>query len=204
MQSTDRRALIVAALFAVGFALYWVGGRPAQGLENRLPTEEAVYGADGWFVGQPSLSHAHGVSYVSRTYGRPDGQAGVLTVATSTSAKAIYRAGAEVPFLGSGYSVDSPPPDSVPSAPGRSAILVRQGSRAGAVLYAYGERRGPLGNGPLAWAMVGVDAVLGRSNDYYLASFVVPYDSGTMKVQPDFVALADAVLPRLAAWYAAA
>jgi hypothetical protein len=204
MQTTDHRALVVAAVFAVGIALYSGGAGPAQALaNNRWPTEDSVYGVDGWVADEPNLAQAHGVSYIGRTYRRPDGQAAVLTVATSASAKAIYRAGAEVPFLGSGYAVDAPPPDSIPSAPGRSALLVRHGNQAGAVLYAYGERRGPLGNGPLAWALVGVDAVLGHSNNYYLASMLVPYDSGSMTVRPDFVELADVVLPRLAAWYGA-
>jgi hypothetical protein len=204
MQATSRRALVLAAVFAVGLAVYWGGNGAEQSLANRWPTEESVYGVDGWVVGDPSVSQAHGVSYVSRTYTRADRQTAVLSVATSSSAKAIYRAGAEVPFLGSGYAVDAPPPDAIPSAPGRSALVVRHGNQAGAVLYVYGERRGALGNGPLAWALVGVDAVLGRSNDYYLATVLVPYDSGSRMVRADFVALADAVLPRLAAWYGAA
>jgi len=109
-----------------------------------------------------------------------------------------------VPFLGSGFAVDAPPANSIPEAPGRSALLVRQGNQAGALLYSYGERRGSLGNGPLAWALVGVDGVLGRSNDYYLASVLVPYDTGAMKVRSDFVDLSNVILPRLAAWYGAA
>ena len=33
---------------------------------------------------------------------------------------------------------------------------------------------GLLGNGVLGWSFVGLDAVLGRGNDYYLATLVVP------------------------------
>ena len=204
MQATIRRALALAGVFAFGLVLYWTGNGAAQSLPNRWPTDESLFGVEGWVVGQPQVTQAHGVSYISRTYTRADGQTAVLNVATSTSAKAIYRAGAEVPFLGSGFDVDAPPAGAIPPAAGRSALLIRQGPRAGALLYSYGERRGVLGNGPVAWALVGVDAMLGRSNDYYLASVLVPYDPGAMAVGAGFVDLSDVILPRLAAWYGAA
>jgi hypothetical protein len=188
-------------VFAVGLVVFWAGNTALRSMQNRWPTDESLFGVDGWVVGDASVTHAHGVSYVTRAYTRSDGQSAILNIATSTSAKAIYRAGVEVPFLGSGFAVDAPPTDSISPAPGRSALLVRQGSLARALLYSYGEHRGPLGNGPLAWAFVGIDAVLGRTNDYYLASVLVPYDSDARAVRLDFLQLSDVILPRLAAWY---
>ena len=203
MQGPQIRALILTAIFAAGAVLNWAGSGSARA-EARWPADNSFYSIPGWSASEPAVTQANGVDFVTRTYLRPgdsSASAAVLTVATSPSSKAIYRAGADVRFLGSGYAVEDPPLNSIPSAEGRSALIVRRGSQAGAVLYAYGEQRGLLGNGPLAWAWVGVDAVLGRSNDYYLATLVVPYDPITMKVDPEFIALADAVLPALAAWY---
>ena len=207
MQGTPLRALMLAGIFGVALVLYWAGSGSAQGVGQRWPADESVYGVDGWSVGQLSVEHANGVDYLTRTYSRgAEGRAeeALLTVATSASAKAIYRAGAEVPFLGSGYAVDSVPLGSVPPRPDRAALLVHRGGQAAIVMYAYGERRGLLGNGALAWGYVGLDAILGQTNDYFFVSMLVPYNSAQMPVAPGFVELADTVLPKLASWYAAA
>jgi len=52
--------------------------------------------------------------------------------------------------------------------------------------------------------LVGLDAILGRTNDYYLATLVVPVDGPTAGVPPEIAQLADTLFGRVATWYAAA
>ena len=71
--------------------------------------------------------------------------------------------------LAEGYTVSPAPPNLVPPAPGRGALLAYRAQERWLVLYAYGERRGLLGNGAAAWGRTLLDALVGHPNDYFLA-----------------------------------
>jgi len=200
MQGSASRYLILAGILVAGAGLLALLAKPPSVAAGRWPTEENLFIVGGWRPGPASLQRDHGVNFISRGYSRADGAEALLMVSTSPVAKNIYRAGADVPFLGSGYTVDPAPPSLVPGDPKRGALIVRRGNAASLLLYAYGERRGLIGNGLTAWAFVTLDSVVGQPNDYFLASVLAPLDSASAS---DTVALADALFPRLAAWYAA-
>ena len=140
---------------------------------------------------------------ISRRFVRMDGSGrtvATLFIRTNTEAKNVYRYGGDLAFLGMGYTSELVPPSVVPS--GHDAYILRREGDLGLVLYTYGERRGLVGNGPNAWGLSVLDAVLGRPNDYFQASLFVPLEGLDSPVVQDAVALADTVFPRLAAWYA--
>src|SRR5262249_18775339 len=130
------------------------------------------------------------------------GAVATLTIETHQSPK-LYAAGPEVPFLGSGYAVSTPPADLVPRPTDAIGSLVAQrASETWLVMYAYGERRGLLGNGPVAWTMAIGDAAFGRQNDYYKLYLSVQTSELNADLGNDVSGLAHAVFPRVQAWYA--
>ena len=131
------------------------------------------------------------------------GAAGTLTLVASHAPK-LYAAGAEVPFLGNGLAVEPASSDLVgPDEAGIGSLIARRGTERWLVLFAYGERRGLLGNGSLAWATAVVDGVLGQPNDYYKLYLMVRSDNLDESAQREVVDLARGLFPRIAAWYAA-
>jgi hypothetical protein len=200
MQNSQYRCVILAAVLGVGYTIAAGIDRPESG-DGRWPAEDAVYAVDGWAVSRATVENAWGVHSSSRRFAQRGGTTAWLTIRTSPDAKQIYRVGAELPFLGSGATVEPPPPTLTPQSSGRSALLVRRESDLVLVLYAYGERRGLVGNGPAAWGLMAVDAVLGRPNDYYQLSLQVPLDRLDSPKAQEAMALADELFPRLAAWY---
>jgi hypothetical protein len=202
MQNTQFRYLILTVLLAAG-ALVMAGfDRPREAGVSRWPIEDATYAVAGWAMGALSVDTVHGVTIITRTYRHPDGRTATLAISTSPEAKRIYRVGAEVPFLGSGYTVDPAPPSLVTPTDGRGALLVRREAEHGLLIFGYGERRGIVGNGGMGWSAVVVDAVLGRRNDYYLARVLSTLDPNGAASVSETVGLADTLLQRLAAWYA--
>jgi hypothetical protein len=201
MHSIQYRSLILIGLLAASAWLMSAFDRPNKASVARWPTEDAVYAVDGWTSGHLAVESAHGVTIVSRNYRRADGTTASLAISTSPEAKRIYRAGAAVPFLGSGYTVDSAPPSLVPPVDGRTALFVQREGALGLLIYGYGERRGLLGNGVEGWGAVVLDGVSGRSNDYYLTRIFVPLDELDSSAVPAALALAETLMPRLAAWY---
>jgi hypothetical protein len=202
MQTVQYRCLVLAALLAASSVVLAGFDRPREPQVSRWPTADAVFQVDGWDLGPLTVESTNGISIVSRTYRRGNGTAASLAISTSPEAKRIYRAGADVPLLDNGYSVDPAPPSLVAPANGRTALLARRGDELGLLLYSYGERRGFLGNGVLGWGLAVFDAVLGQPSDYYLARISTRLDGSAPFVPPDVVALADTVFPRLAGWYA--
>jgi hypothetical protein len=203
------RCLLLAALFvafAVGNAALVRADRAVATATPRWPAEDKLYAATGWAVGPARLETAWGVEHISRTYAPATGQAGsaaTLVVSAATQAKGLYGKGPATAFLGGGYDAAPPPAGLVPPAPGRGALLLHGGGQELLLLYAHGERRGLLGNGPRAWSLVALDRVLGRANDYYLVRLAVPLDPATRGADVAALArLGDTVFPRLAAWYA--
>jgi hypothetical protein len=188
------RALVLAAVFALGAALLINVEGPQVDAAPRYPLDTLA--VDGWRTDQPNVEGRTGVAFVTRDYQRTsDGARASLTLTTSAQAKLVYRAGADVPLLGNGYTVEP-----LTSTSERSALIARRGSEAWLQVATFGERRGTFGNGAQAWALAVFDTVLGHSNDYYLARVVVPYtgaDSEATATQ-----LADTLFPRVAAYYA--
>jgi hypothetical protein len=200
--STDfaRRALVLTTLF-VAAAMLLVGvSAPQVEAKPRFPTDDAAYAIDGWRVSAESVEGRTGVLFVAREFQRADGTQARLNITTSPQAKLAYRAGADVPFLGNGYTVEPAPSGIVGSQANRNAQIARRGTEAWLQIATFGERRGVFGNGAIAWGLAVFDMVLGRPNDYYLARILVPYQPETAARA---VELADTLFPRLAGFYAA-
>jgi hypothetical protein len=202
MQGTQYRCLILIAVLATSWGLLSTVDK-SEAASARWPAEDAPFAVDGWVLGRESVeSPWHGVHFVTRHYVHPEGITARLTLKTHPEAKQLYRTGAEVAFLGGGYTVEPAPSGVVPPAAGREALLVRREDQLWLLLHTYGERRGLLGNGALAWSLAVLDGVLGRPNDYYQLSLVVPLSGPDSPAVQQATALADTLFPRLAGWYA--
>jgi hypothetical protein len=204
MQNTQTRALILVGVLAIGCGLLVAFGKPPIVSATRWPAADTLYAVPGWLVGPEMVdSQIRGVHMVSRRFARLYGSGRTLAtlfIRTNTEAKNVYRYGGDVAFLGAGYTSEPAPPSLVP--PGHDAYILRRDSDLALVLYTYGERRGLVGNGPNAWGLSVLDAVLGRPNDYYQASLFVPLEGLDSPVVAEAVVLADTLFPRVAAWYA--
>ncbi len=192
------RPLVLAAMLAVGALLMVAVNAPPGDVAPRFPPESSAFAIDGWRVGEARVEGRPGVAFVSRDYERASDRArATLVITTSAQSKLVYRAGADVPLLGSGFTVES-----LDSVPNRSARIARRGAEAWLQIATFGERRGAFGNGPLAWSLSVFDTVLGRSNNYYLARILVPYTDANRDVSAAAATeLADTLFPRLAKYY---
>jgi hypothetical protein len=195
------RALILTALFAAASGLLLSVSAPQVEATPRYALDDSIYSVPGWTVSQANVDGRPGVLFVTRVYVGPDGTQARLNVTSSPQAKLVYRAGADVPFLGNGYTIETAPADVVAPLPDRTAQIARRGNETWLQVAAFGERRGMLGNGPAGWSLAVFDMLLGHANDYYLSRVLVPYSASPSAVNA--VALADALFPRLAAFYAA-
>jgi hypothetical protein len=168
------RALILGGLLALGAVGTRAGDAPAPAAV-RWPAADRVFEAPGWTVGPSTVQAQNDIVFVSRRYTTSAGDAGaVLSVALSSQAKKVYRAGPEIPFEGSGYAIAAAPAGLLASGTGWSAIVARRGSDAILLVTTQGERRGLLGNGTLAWSAATFDGVVGNPNTYFQATLVVP------------------------------
>jgi hypothetical protein len=200
LRSNDfaRRALVLAALFVGAAVLLASVAAPQVEAKPRFPSDEAVYAVNGWTVSPESVEGRTGVLFITRDFRNVDNSQAQLIITTSPQAKLVYRAGADVPLLGNGYTVESASSDLVAPQANRTAQIARRGSDAWLQIVTFGERRGVFGNGAVGWGMAVFDMVLGRPNDYYLARVVVPFKPETASRA---VELADALFPRLAEFY---
>jgi hypothetical protein len=206
MFGLQARALILLALLA---ASTWMLTVMRPGLQTEAdphwPNDELLYTVPGWQVEPPSVEATNGNVYVTRIYRRPDGLTTTFVITTSSTAKRIYRAGPEVPLLGSGYSVTDVAGQLVPVSSQATALLARSNDQNWLQLSAYGEQRGLLGNGVLPWALVIADAILGRPNEYYMLRLLLPLDPSdpVAEQHADQAAqLAKTLFERVARWYA--
>lgn len=195
-----RRYPILTGIMLIGILLLSVTSRPSEPRAARWPIDDQLYGLDGWSVGPEQLEEANGTAYVTRSYEHAGDPVAMLVLSTSPEAKRVYRAGAEVPFLGSGFSVDQARGSSE-TAEYHSMLLTQAGVPT-LMLYQYGERRGLLGNGVAGWALALGDALLARPNDYYLVRIVMPLPRPDAPAAEDARRLAEALFPAIAAWYA--
>jgi hypothetical protein len=206
MYGLQSRALVLTGLFLLATGVLRVLATSDASPAARWPMGDAMFQVDGWTVSSAKPEIINGVQFVSWTYQNASGNTtATLTLSTSPEAKRIYRAGPEVPFLGNGFTVQPMPALAQPRGAVQGALVGTRGDESWLQLTAYGEHRGALGNGPLAWGLTVFDTALGQRNDYYLARLLVPVSaSGTdPAVAGAAQTLADVVFARLASWYAA-
>src|SRR5207253_7914266 len=127
------------------------------------PESQALYTTNVWSAGPQSVEHnmssGSRTDLVTRTFRNQAGATATLTIVTNQAPK-VYGAGAEVPFLGNGYTVEPASPDLLSVAgSGVNALVARRGPERWLVIYAYGERRGLLGNGPIPWTLAIMDGI---------------------------------------------
>jgi hypothetical protein len=203
MQGTNVRTLILTAVLFAGALALVVGGRSASAASNASwpAVNDPAYDVAGWVGGPIVIAHEYGVAFVSRTYRSVDGTFAYLTLATSPEAKRVYNAGAEVPLLGSGYSVESLVSGELRPGAYSTALMARKDNATLLVYAAYGQRRGLVGNGIAGWALVILDGLLDRPNYYFMLKLTVPGRADDARVLASAAGLADEVFPRLARWY---
>ncbi|HLZ31287.1 MAG TPA: hypothetical protein VKV73_28555 [Chloroflexota bacterium] len=208
MQTPNLRYFVLTAVLLAGAGLYAAFGEPLGAGSARWPVSDAVYMVQPWSVGREAVdehtNHAGlATRLVTRVFRNPDGGTATLTVLSNQAPK-LYGAGAEVPFLGGGYTVEPGPASLEPGgSDGVNALVANRGPERWLVMYAYGERRGLLGNGPLPWTLAVFDGVLGHPNDYYKLYLAARTDQLDPQVGQAVAALAHTLFPRIAAWYAA-
>jgi hypothetical protein len=201
MQAAGLRHVLLVTVLLAGAGLYAVIDRaPGMGTP-RWPADNLAYSVDAWTTGPQAVELIDTAESVTRTFRNSAGTSATFTLLTNQAPK-LYAAGAEVPFLGSGYTV-GPAPSAVESASdGVQSLVARRGTEQWLVMYAYGERRGLLGNGPTAWMLAFTDGLGGRANDYYKLFMTARDDSHDVRLARDIAQLARTVFPRVAGWYA--
>ncbi|MGI9146810.1 MAG: hypothetical protein ACR2IK_09725 [Chloroflexota bacterium] len=208
MQTPHHRYFILIAGLLISAGLYAAAGEPPGAGAARWPVADDLYQVQPWAVGgevvEENTNHAGlATRQVSRVYRSSDRGTATLTVLSNQAPK-LYGSGAEVPFLGGGYTVEPASGDpQLGVGDGVSGLIAEQGQQHWLVMYAYGERRGLLGNGPLPWSLAVFDAILGRPNDYYKLYLTAQTDPLDPRLNDDVAALAHTLFPRIAAWYAA-
>jgi hypothetical protein len=204
VQTGGLRALTLGVVLLVGAALYATLGVTRGAGDARWPGVEVDLHAADWSAGQFSVDQdSTQTAIVTRVFNSQSGVSARMTVVTSETPK-LYAAGAEVPFLGTGYQVEIPSQELVPTTGPTKALVARRGTEQWLVLYAYGERRGLLGNGPVAWSLAMLDGALGRENDFYKLYLLVPADQLDPQLGLEVANLANSVFPQVAGWYASA
>jgi hypothetical protein len=202
MQNIHLRFFVLIALFVssvLAFGIVEPSNLPAA---PRWPDQDSLYQVEGWQTTAPKVELANGTEYVTRDYDSLTGQRATLTISTSPVAKRVYRAGAEVPFLGNGYVVEPAPHTLASTGAAGGALVARKGDQSWLQIHVYGERRGQFGTGALAWALSVVDTMAGYPNDYYLLRIVVPFNDGDERELEAAESLAGTLFPRVGAWYA--
>ena len=202
MPGRELRYAILIGVLVAGAGLYALVGDAPRSDGQRWPATEAMFAVDGWTASEQHVEHFNGATFVTRVLHATDERTAQLTIITSQNAK-LFEAGAEVPFLGSGYQVAPAPTSIAPTLPGRDVLIAQRGTDQWLVVYGYGERRGLLGNGPVAWGMSVFDGLMGRPNDYYKLMLMTNLDGLNPPGERASVDLADTLFPRIVAWYAA-
>jgi hypothetical protein len=203
-----RRGLILLVIVALGAILAATIVRPRPERAARWPADDSLYELDGWVARAPEVTlgqtDEETRALVQRVLVGADGTQAALDLWTNPQpqAKMLFRKGPDRDFLGAGYTSEPLPSALLPIA-GGGAIVARRGSEAWLLVYTYGERRGLLGNEPLAWGLAEWDALMDQPNDYFLARIALPFDAAS---SPPPIAtatsLSQILFPRLAAWYA--
>jgi hypothetical protein len=196
-----RSAVLSVALLG-GTLVYHTLGEPRGAGQPRWPASDGTYAVTGWQASAEQLEAANHQVFASRTFRDTGGKVAQLTIATNQDPK-VFVAGAEVPYLGTGYSVEPTPAGLLATAPGRDVFVARRGNEQLLVVYGYGERRGFLGNGFVGWAAAVTDLVLGSPNDYYKVYLITSVEQLDPAALASFSQLASVLFPRIADWYGA-
>ena len=207
MPSTARSLVLLGLLLVGCIGMRFSGDRQLS--PARWPSDDAVYQTAGWLVAPATVdtiqTDEETEAIVQRTYRRIDGdQTGNLVVWThpQPQAKTQFRKGPDRDLLGDGYTVEAAPPGLIAPIQGGGSFIARRGGDAWLALYTFGERRGRLGDSPLAWGLAELDAVLDRPNDYFLARLLFPLDLDPVALQ-SATGLAEVLFARLGDWYQA-
>ena len=97
--------LVLTSLFVLAGGFLATADAPHT-QSARWPTQDSVFAVDRWTMGPLQSEMANSIQYVTRHYrSTASGAEAVFSLVTSPEAKRVYRAGAEVPFLGNGYTV---------------------------------------------------------------------------------------------------
>src|SRR6266705_2595797 len=125
MQGATLRYLILAALLSAGALAFSAVPRPLAPPPS-WPADEEFFAVGGW-SSPPALSERiNDTQIITRDY-LAGGASARLVLKTGTSAKTIYRAGPEVPFVGSGFSVTPVPTGAVAGLNGAGGLLAERG-----------------------------------------------------------------------------
>lgn len=182
--------------------MYFALGDPVSAGAPRVPRDDGVYAVESWAMGPlTSGDGSNNTAQASRLYRRSTGLAATLTIFSNQAPK-LYGAGAEVPFLGNGYAVEPLVSGADVGTSSIQGLIARQGDERWLVLFAYGERRGLLGNGLVPWTLAFIDGLVGSSNDYYKLYLASRIDQPDANATRDVVDLANTLFPRIAASYA--
>jgi len=208
MQTASFRYVVLITILLAGAGIGAVFGESQGSGTPRWPDAESLYTVDAWSTGPQAVQHNNTSSgnhtdLVTRLFRSPAGTSAIFTIITNQAPK-LYGAGAEVPFLGSGYII-APPSKDVAAIEGNgvSALVAQRGTEQWLVMYAYGERRGLLGNGPLPWTLALLDGIGGRQSDYYKLYLTARTDQLDGSAGRNLAELARVLFLRVAAWYAA-
>jgi hypothetical protein len=176
---------------------------------TRWPSEDSFFALPGWSVGPADLQLGDGDqstgALLRRDYVDLAGRHFTFDLWSNPEpqAKMLFRKGPDRDFQGAGYLTESVSADIATPPPGGGVLIARRGPDAWLVVYSYGERRGLLGNGPMAWSLAEWDGLVDRPNDYFLARVAVPF-ADDQAAADEAVDLANVLFPRLVSWYAAA
>ena len=201
MQIIYPRCFVLIALFAISVVALGAVDPSSAPAAPRSPDQQGLYQVAGWETTPPKIDLANGTEHVTREYRSSTGRWATVTLSTSPLAKRVYRAGADVPFLGNGYAVE-PPPRTIVAPAGGGALVARKGDESWLQIHVYGERRGQFGSGAVAWAFSVVDNIAARPNDYYLLRVIVPFNIGDEAEIQTAESLTEVLFPRVGAWYA--
>jgi hypothetical protein len=201
MQAANVRYLVLILVLLGGAGLYTVLSNQPRDTAPRWPGTDAVYAIAPWSSRTVDVTQGGTTDLVTRTFRSSSGATATFTLVANRGPK-LYGPGAEVPVLGSGYLAEPASADVLGGAtPGVGGLIATRGSERWLVMYAYGERRGLLGNGPAAWSLAVFDGILGNPNDYYKMYLIARADDA--ESAREVADLAHALFPRVAEWYAA-
>jgi hypothetical protein len=177
---------------------------PQSSDSPRWPRSDSLYALDNWTAGPEQLGSAiNNTQQITRSFRAASGQLATLTIFTQHQAPKLYGAGAEVPFLGNGYTIVNTPEPLADLRRGELGSLVAErGSERWLVFYAYGEHRGLLGNGVLPWGLALLDQLAGAPNDYYKLYLATRSDGSSPILDRQTGELAQTLFQRISGWYA--
>jgi hypothetical protein len=151
MQTSNLLHFIVAAVLLAGAGLYSAIDGAIDTGTARWPESNSIYFAQRWIAGPQSVQLTGSTASMTREFRSPSGATAMLTILASRVPK-LSGPGPEVPFLGSGYTVETGPAVvDVDRNDGIHPLVADRGAERWLVVYAYGEDRGLMGNGPLPW-----------------------------------------------------